>query len=115
MMPNLKTGQSWGIGVVVTNYVLRVGGMFTRVGRLFAGVRLRLYTCIGNVSQKWVARNERINILTVMAYTFLLSDESVNSYGTRVLTAGIRLDDYEKNPVVLWNHTRAWSDREDQI
>lgn len=89
--------------------------MFTRVGRLFAGVRLRLYTCIGNVSQKWVARNERINILTVMAYTFLLSDESVNSYGTRVLTAGIRLDDYEKNPVVLWNHTRAWSDREDQI
>ncbi len=50
-----------------------------------------------------------------MAYTFLLSDESVNSYGTRVLTEGIRLDDYEKNPVVLWNHIRAWSDKEDQV
>ncbi len=50
-----------------------------------------------------------------MAYTFLLSDESINSYGTRVLTDGIRLDDYKKNPVVLWNHIRAWSDREDQV
>lgn len=50
-----------------------------------------------------------------MAYTFLLSDESVNSYGTRVLTDGIRLDDYKKNPVVLWNHIRAWSDKEDQV
>ena len=50
-----------------------------------------------------------------MAYTFLLSDESVNSYGTRVLTNGIRLDDYKKNPVVLWNHIRAWSDKEDQV
>lgn len=50
-----------------------------------------------------------------MEYTFLLSDESVNSYGTRVLTAGIRLHDFEKNPIVLWNHTRAWSDKEDQI
>lgn len=51
----------------------------------------------------------------IMAYTFLLSDESVNSYGTRVLTDGIRLDDYKKNPVVLWNHIRAWSDKEDQV
>ncbi len=51
----------------------------------------------------------------VMAYTFLLSDESINSYGTRVLTDGIQLDDYKRNPVVLWNHIRAWSDKEDQV
>lgn len=50
-----------------------------------------------------------------MAYTFLLSDETINSYGTRVLTAGIRLGNFLKNPIMLWNHTRAWSDKEDQI
>lgn len=50
-----------------------------------------------------------------MALTFVLSDESVNSYGTRVLTEGIRLDNFLKNPVMLWNHTRAWSDKQDQI
>lgn len=50
-----------------------------------------------------------------MEYTFLLSDESVNSHGTRVITSGIRTDDFLKNPIVLWNHTRAWSDKEDQV
>lgn len=50
-----------------------------------------------------------------MAYKFLLSDESVNSYGTRILTEGIGLDDYLKNPIVLWGHIRSWSDKEDQI
>lgn len=50
-----------------------------------------------------------------MTYTFLISDESVNSYGTRVLTAGIRTGDYLKNPVVLWNHIRAWNDKTDQV
>lgn len=50
-----------------------------------------------------------------MTYTFLISDESVNSYGTRVLTAGIRTGDYLKNPIVLWNHIRAWNDKTDQV
>ena len=48
-------------------------------------------------------------------YTFILSDESVNSYGTRILNDGIRLDNYRKNPVVLWNHTRSWSDKKDAV
>lgn len=39
--------------------------------------------------------------------TFVLSDESVNSYGFRVLTDGIALDNFKKNPVMLWNHTRT--------
>ncbi|MCL2291222.1 MAG: hypothetical protein FWC34_11080 [Bacteroidetes bacterium] len=47
--------------------------------------------------------------------TFVLSDESVNSYGFRVLTAGIDLERFLKNPVMLWNHTRAWRDTEDTI
>ncbi|MEG1762753.1 MAG: HK97 family phage prohead protease [Bacteroidales bacterium] len=50
-----------------------------------------------------------------MAYKFLISDESINSYGTRILSSGIHTDNYEKNPIILWNHTRGWSDKEDQI
>jgi HK97 family phage prohead protease len=35
---------------------------------------------------------------------FTLSDESVNIYGFRVLTNGIELSDFLKNPVMFWNH-----------
>ena len=48
-------------------------------------------------------------------YKFLLSDESLNCYGSRIITAGINLENFKKNPVMLWNHTRAWSDKDDQI
>ena len=47
--------------------------------------------------------------------TFILSDESVNSYGFRVLTSGISLERFKKNPVMLWCHTRSWSDKSDTI
>ena len=47
--------------------------------------------------------------------TFVLSDESVNCYGFRVLTDGISLEAFKENPVMLWNHTRSWNDREDTI
>lgn len=33
-----------------------------------------------------------------------ITDDSVNRYGFRVLTAGIRLDNYRKNPVLLFGH-----------
>lgn len=36
--------------------------------------------------------------------TFILSDESVNSYGFRVLTAGIDLEQFQKKPVMLFDH-----------
>ncbi|HLP51994.1 MAG TPA: HK97 family phage prohead protease [Chitinophagales bacterium] len=36
--------------------------------------------------------------------TFILSDETVNSYGFRVLTQGIALEQFKKNPVMLYNH-----------
>lgn len=36
-----------------------------------------------------------------------ISDESVNCYGTRILTSGIDLSQYEKNPVLLYMHDRA--------
>ena len=38
---------------------------------------------------------------------FLLSDESVNRYGFRVLTAGIDLSGFLKNPVMFYNHNRS--------
>jgi hypothetical protein len=39
-----------------------------------------------------------------VAKKFILSDESINSYGFRVLTDGIDLSRFEKNPVMLMNH-----------
>lgn len=36
--------------------------------------------------------------------TFVLTDESVNGYGYRVLTSGIGLEQFEKNPVMLYSH-----------
>lgn len=47
--------------------------------------------------------------------TFVLSDESVNSYGFRVLTGGIALEAFRKNPVMLWNHTRSWTDSDNAM
>lgn len=37
----------------------------------------------------------------------IISTERINSYGSRVLTAGIDLSQYEKNPIVLYMHRRG--------
>lgn len=39
-------------------------------------------------------------------HKFLVSSESLNSYGFRVLTEGIEIDQYQKNPIVLFMHNR---------
>lgn len=36
----------------------------------------------------------------------ILSDSSLNRYGYRVLTEGIRLEQFKKNPIMLWMHFR---------
>lgn len=36
-----------------------------------------------------------------------ISSESVNSYGTRILTAGIDIAQYQRNPVLLYMHERG--------
>lgn len=41
-----------------------------------------------------------------MAKSFCLSDESINDRGSRILTAGINLDRFKKNPIMLWMHRR---------
>ena len=38
------------------------------------------------------------------SYKFTVHDESVNTYGFRMLTDGANLTEFEKNPVVLYNH-----------
>ncbi len=43
-------------------------------------------------------------------HKFTLSDESVNSYGGRVITEGIDLIKFRKNPVALWMHRRYSND-----
>lgn len=36
--------------------------------------------------------------------SFVLHDESVNTYGFRMLTSGADLEEFKKNPVMLYNH-----------
>ena len=43
-----------------------------------------------------------------MAKTFVLHDETVNTYGFRMLTMGADLTEFRKNPVMLLNHD-DWS------
>lgn len=38
----------------------------------------------------------------------IISTETVNCYGTRVLTSGIDVSQYKRNPVLLWMHRRAF-------
>ncbi|GAA5096886.1 hypothetical protein GCM10023210_31240 [Chryseobacterium ginsengisoli] len=42
-------------------------------------------------------------------YPFIASTENVNSYGYRILTEGIDISQYEKNPVLLYMHNRGGS------
>lgn len=39
-----------------------------------------------------------------MPKTFVLHDESVNTYGFRMLTSGAHLEEFRRNPVMLYNH-----------
>ena len=42
-----------------------------------------------------------------MAKRVIISDESVNCYGTWVRTEGVDISQYERNPVLLWMHWRG--------
>jgi hypothetical protein len=50
-----------------------------------------------------------------MAKTFILHDESLNSYGFWMKTSGADLSQFEKNPLMLWNHNRSWRGNEDEV
>lgn len=45
----------------------------------------------------------------------VINTSRLNSYGFRVLTEGIDLSQYEKNPVLLWMHTRPFRGTTDEV
>ncbi|ELR69170.1 hypothetical protein C900_05366 [Fulvivirga imtechensis AK7] len=44
-------------------------------------------------------------------HTFILSDETVNDYGFKILTDGIDLKRFKKNPVMLYAHIRSFENK----
>ena len=46
---------------------------------------------------------------------FVISDSSINEYDFRILTSGVDLTQYLKNPIVLWMHIRAWRGTKDEV
>ena len=50
-----------------------------------------------------------------MAKTFVLHDESINSNGFWMRTSGADLTQFQKNPIMLWNHNRGWRGTEDEV
>lgn len=51
-----------------------------------------------------------------MAKSFVIVDESkVNSFGFRTLVDGIDLKQFNKNPLMLWMHVRAFRGTKDEI
>jgi hypothetical protein len=65
---------------------------------------------------KLLTKERKENMAEKKTYTFIVSDESVvNSYGFRVMTAGISLVQFKRNPIVLWYHKRPsrWESNKD--
>jgi hypothetical protein len=50
-----------------------------------------------------------------MAKEAVISTSSINSYGTRVLTSGIDINQYLKNPVLLYMHNRPWQGTTNEV
>lgn len=46
---------------------------------------------------------------------FIISNSGLNAQGFRMLTEGAVLDDFEKNPLMLWNHQRPEGTDKNQI
>lgn len=45
-----------------------------------------------------------------MAKEVIISNSRVNCYGSRVLTSGIDLTQFKRNPILLWMHRRGYGD-----
>jgi len=50
-----------------------------------------------------------------MGKTVRISNSSLNSYGTRVLTTGVDMEQYKRNPIILWMHNRAFRGTTDEV
>lgn len=47
--------------------------------------------------------------------TFVLLDETLNEYGFWIPLAGLDVEQFKKNPIMLWMHNRAWRGTEDEV
>lgn len=47
--------------------------------------------------------------------TFILTDESLNTYGFWLPLSGAQLDQFRRNPIMLWMHNRAWRGTKEEI
>lgn len=47
--------------------------------------------------------------------TFLLTDESLNSYGFWLKMDGADIEQFKRNPIMLWMHMRAWRGTRDEV
>ena len=48
-------------------------------------------------------------------YTFVLSTEALNSRGCRILLEGMRIENFKRNPVMLYGHIQSWRDAKNII
>ena len=64
---------------------------------------------LNNLHRIFAPKNE------VQMKRMILSDESINSYGFWVLTEGISMERFLKNPIMLFNHHRTSRGKTDEI
>lgn len=50
-----------------------------------------------------------------MSKEVIISNSSLNSYGFRVLTAGVDIKQYKRNPILLWMHMRPYRGTKDEV
>lgn len=51
----------------------------------------------------------------IMAKETVISNSKLNAHGTRVLTSGIDTSQYQRNPILLWQHNRPWRGTKDEV
>jgi len=50
-----------------------------------------------------------------MTKTFVLTDESINSYGFWLPMSGANIEQFTANPIMLWMHNRSWRGTSDEV
>ena len=86
----------------VCNGFIEVCNRFT----LFLKVQIKqpiLHHTIHSCAERHSIKNEKMS----KTKRVRISNESLNSYGTRVLTAGMNVEQYNRNPVLLYMHERG--------
>lgn len=58
---------------------------------------------------------ECILLIRMANKTFVLADESLNTYGFWLKMDGADLEQFKRNPIMLWMHMRAWRGTRDEV